>query len=454
MKLSDITAADVRRYAGELVEGSAEGGALAASRLFTARSACARLEEFTTPEPAEAIGEGTEVVGGLLRLLAAEGSVARVGWRSLSRRGHRSRPRVYRVTEAAAQPARTRARRAISPKTINNSLIPLRIALAHAVEDGLIARNPAASAPGARQRIKIAEDHREMDFLRLAEVPRYLEACSETYRPRAEILIATGLRISEALDLVWSDVDFDGSAILVMGARKRGRGSGETSGSTKGDRFRAVEFGPRQEAVLRDLRARQSEHGAVDSTARPIFSGASGAPLNRSDVSRDLHKAALRRAGLRDSLRLHDLRHTAAPSWLAAGLPLIYVQRQLGHASITTTGSSTGTSRRASCAARRGGRRRRSGMAASRRPKPSSASASDARRAPRARVEEVSSSPQDGPAKGARSTGRRGAARPPFRRPPTGSRQDLLLPFLYPVPGSPLPASAGPKQRARICVPF
>jgi integrase len=36
-------------------------------------------------------------------------------------------------------------------------------------------------------------------------------------------------------------------------------------------------------------------------------------------------------------LRLHDLRHTAAASWLTAGLQLIYVQRQLGHASITTT---------------------------------------------------------------------------------------------------------------------
>jgi integrase len=49
------------------------------------------------------------------------------------------------------------------------------------------------------------------------------------------------------------------------------------------------------------------------------------------------HQRALRDAGLRQTLRLHDLRHTAAASWLAAGLPLIYVQRQLGHASITTT---------------------------------------------------------------------------------------------------------------------
>jgi integrase len=44
----------------------------------------------------------------------------------------------------------------------------------------------------------------------------------------------------------------------------------------------------------------------------------------------------LKQAGLR-SLRVHDLRHTAAASWLAAGMPLIYVQRQLGHASIRTT---------------------------------------------------------------------------------------------------------------------
>jgi integrase len=59
--------------------------------------------------------------------------------------------------------------------------------------------------------------------------------------------------------------------------------------------------------------------------------------LNRSDVSRDDHKAALEDAGLRTTLRLHGLRHTAAASWLACGLPLIYVQRQLGHASLTTT---------------------------------------------------------------------------------------------------------------------
>jgi len=86
---------------------------------------------------------------------------------------------------------------------------PLRTALEHAFEDGLIPKNPAASQRGRRTQFKVAADHREMDYLRLAEDPRYLDACSESYRPLAEVLIASGLRISEALELRWTDVDLD-----------------------------------------------------------------------------------------------------------------------------------------------------------------------------------------------------------------------------------------------------
>jgi integrase len=41
-------------------------------------------------------------------------------------------------------------------------------------------------------------------------------------------------------------------------------------------------------------------------------------------------------------VRLHDLRHSAAAEWLSAGLPLVYIQRQLGHRDITTTVRSYG----------------------------------------------------------------------------------------------------------------
>jgi integrase len=237
------------------------------------------------------------------------------------------RPAAITPTDVRRYVADLVAAGALSPKTINNSLAVLRVFFAHLVEDGDVARNPVRSTPGARERIKLPAAHREMDYLRLEEIPRYLEACDGVYRPLAETLIASGLRISEALGLTWEDVDLDRRSLRVVRSRK-GRGSG----STKGDRARAVDFGARLGEVLAELRSVPSARARS-----AVFRGPRGGELSRSDVSRDLHKHALEDAGLRATLRLHDLRHTAAASWLAAGLPLIYVQRQLGHASITTT---------------------------------------------------------------------------------------------------------------------
>ena len=154
------------------------------------------------------------------------------------------------------------------------------------------------------------------------------------------------MRVSEALGLRWDDVDFDRCVIRVY--RQRTAGGDD---HTKSRRFRSVSVGARLLRVLRDHYARQSELYACDLTHHNVFvmpvrvrrhdhgrwqSGTPGEPMDRTTVSRDWHKQALEDAGLRD-MPLHSLRHTAAASWLLAGQPLIYVQRQLGHSSITIT---------------------------------------------------------------------------------------------------------------------
>ena len=58
-------------------------------------------------------------------------------------------------------------------------------------------------------------------------------------------------------------------------------------------------------------------------------------PPSRKTVH-EWHEQALTTAGLRD-MPLHALRHTAAAAWLSTGHSLIFVARQLGHRSITTT---------------------------------------------------------------------------------------------------------------------
>jgi integrase len=227
-----------------------------------------------------------------------------------------------------------------APKTLNNTLGVLVAVLNGAVADRLIPVNPATGV----ERLPLG--HVERDWLRLHEIDPYLDACAPPYRPLAKLLIGTGLRISEALALIWDDVDFKRGVIRVYrSATKYG------PGSTKGKRFRSVQAGPQLLESLRDLRARQAEALAGDLRRACVFtmpvrkrkrekgrwaSKSAAEPIDRNTVSRDWHKDALRDAGLRD-MPLHALRHTAAAAWLLTDHPLIYVQRQLGHASIITT---------------------------------------------------------------------------------------------------------------------
>ncbi|HEX5980971.1 MAG TPA: tyrosine-type recombinase/integrase, partial [Thermoleophilaceae bacterium] len=229
-----------------------------------------------------------------------------------------------------------------APKTLNNALGVLVAALNGAAADRLIALNPAAGV----ERLPLG--HIERDWLRLHEIGPYLGACTPVYRPLAELLIGSGTRISEALALRWDDVDFERRVLRVYRSDKR-----EGEGSTKGKRFRSVQVGPGLLETLRDLRARQAEAEPGDLTRARVFtmpvrtrkrergrwrSKQGLAPMDRNTVSTSWHKQALADAGLRD-MPLHALRHTAAAAWLLTGHPLIYVQRQLGHASIKTTES-------------------------------------------------------------------------------------------------------------------
>jgi integrase len=228
-----------------------------------------------------------------------------------------------------------------APKTVNNALTCLSTCMKEAVALGKIPSNPCDHVS------HLPERHVERDWLRGKEIPLYVDACPEVYRPLAEILIATGMRISETLALRWDDVDFANRVIRVY----RQRTATGADGHTKSRRFRAVSVGDRLLGVLRDLQARQAEVRVADSTRAHVFvmpvrvrktdygrwSGRGAwEPMDRNTVSRNWHKSALEDAGLRD-MPLHALRHTAAASWLLSGQPLMFVQRQLGHSSITIT---------------------------------------------------------------------------------------------------------------------
>ena len=223
----------------------------------------------------------------------------------------------------------------LAPKTVNNARTCLSVACNVAVRRGLMPRNPCDDVP------PLPLVQKEIDYLRLAEIEPYLDGCADFYRALAETLIGTGARVSETTALRWPDLDLVTGIVRVY--RQRPRDAAGT-GPTKGRRFRPVQIGPRLCETLRTLRASRQLDGMEDAgwvfvCPRPkrgrYASRSEPTPPHRKTVH-EWHEAALVDAGIRD-MPLHSLRHTAAASWLTTGHPLFFVQRQLGHRSLTTT---------------------------------------------------------------------------------------------------------------------
>jgi len=214
----------------------------------------------------------------------------------------------------------------LSRKTINDSLIPLRQVLARAARDGAIVRNPASSSD-RDDPLELPYERPTMGVLTRAQARAYLDACPGWYRPMAEVLLGTGLRIGEAIALGWSDIDWDAGTILVTKTVKVGG-----VGTPKGDKTRAVAVA---DYLLDVLRAHRAAHGTLGG---PVFPHPTpGLELTRHAVRRRGHMPAVEDAALSPAIRVHDLRHTAATLWLAAGASIYFVQQQLGHGDIKTT---------------------------------------------------------------------------------------------------------------------
>jgi integrase len=219
----------------------------------------------------------------------------------------------------------------VSAKTINARTC-LSVALNEACRRGLVPRNPCTNVRA------LPVERTELDYLRLDEIPQYLDACAPYYLLLARFLIGTGARISEALGLRFGDVDLHECVVRIHRQRDR---DGDALKPTKGKRFRAVQSGPALAAAVREERDRRTATADDWLFLCPIprrgqYSGRDVAAPPSRKTAHDWHEAALVDAGLRD-MPLHALRHTAAAAWLATGHPLIFVQRQLGHRSITTT---------------------------------------------------------------------------------------------------------------------
>jgi len=233
-----------------------------------------------------------------------------------------------RVTPATAQPddvvawlehQRKAGRKA---STVARRMAAVRGFYAHLLRERVLTRDPTEHIEQPRLSRPLPRTLSREAVAALVESPDVTTARGLRDRALLELLYASGLRASECLALRVRDVNRSAGYLQAMG---------------KGRKERLVPIGAEALAWLdRYLTVGRPALLAPGRDSPLIFVNPRGRALSRQSLWQLVLRAA-RRAGLRQRVSPHTLRHCFASHLLEGGADLRAVQAMLGHADIATT---------------------------------------------------------------------------------------------------------------------
>lgn len=209
----------------------------------------------------------------------------------------------------------------VQPKRLSNILVPLRACLRWHHRLGSFARDPTpwfeAAAPAAKER----------KVLSIGQIEALIQAMPEAYRAFVAFSAYVGTRAGETRALTWDDVDLSAQAARIDKTYYRSH----LQKGTKTGPGRIVPLPPHIAELLAQWRERcpASENDLV-------FPSPSGRPLDLDVFRRRVFRPAVRRAGLPEDLRIHDLRHASASLHLQHGATVREVMEIHGWSQIQT----------------------------------------------------------------------------------------------------------------------
>jgi integrase/recombinase XerD len=214
---------------------------------------------------------------------------------------------------------RTLSQEGLSPRSIARALSAARGLFHFLLLDGHVKSDPLANieAPQAAQSLPRFLNEDETELLLSAPNLQTVEGIRD--RSMLELLYATGLRVSELINLKLVDIDLDRGILECQG---------------KGSKQRQVPIG---RSALRWLVEYMRVRGklASENDSELLFIGSGGRRLTRQLVWARLRDYASK-IGL-EGVTPHGLRHSFATHLLQRGADSRSVQAMLGHSDIGTT---------------------------------------------------------------------------------------------------------------------
>lgn len=208
----------------------------------------------------------------------------------------------------------------LSPKSLAHHITVIKSLYNYLVSENYIPKNPLDNIKSPKLPKKLPKYLTEEEVNKLLNINLYTPY---DYRNKAmlELLYATGMRVSELINLKINDIDLNNALVRIFG---------------KGSKERIV---PLNDISIKYLDIYIKKYRPIllkNSINDDLFIGNTTHKMTRQGFFKILKKE-IQRCGIKKEVSPHILRHTFATHLLSHGADLRVIQILLGHEDITTT---------------------------------------------------------------------------------------------------------------------
>ena len=198
--------------------------------------------------------------------------------------------------------------------TVSRTLASLRSYYLFMMQNGVVKSNPTSNL----EKIPKILSGEEVELL--LEQPKNCDNKGIRDKAMLELLYATGIRVSELINLDVSDVNVPMSFVRCKGGKKE----------------RIIPMGHQAKDALENYINNVRKYMVKDENETALFVNCSGARLSRQGFWK-LIKYYQHIAGIETDITPHTLRHSFAAHLLENGADLHSIQEMMGHADISST---------------------------------------------------------------------------------------------------------------------
>ncbi|MCR5224266.1 MAG: site-specific tyrosine recombinase XerD [Bacilli bacterium] len=207
-----------------------------------------------------------------------------------------------------------------APSTVSRNISAIKSFYSYMVKSGNIDTNIADPIKEPKLGTHLPS------YLTIEEVDKLLDIEINNnfdYRNKAilELMYATGLRISEVINLEFKNIDFDECIVRIIG---------------KGSKERIVPINDYALEALNDYINIARPSMLIKGENNYIFINNHGNKMTRQGIFKMIKNECLKK-GIDKNISPHTLRHTFATHLLENGADLRIIQELLGHSDISTT---------------------------------------------------------------------------------------------------------------------